>query len=210
MTPLERPHQQAEEHLTKADLRLGKLIEQVGPCRLQVKGDLFSVLIRSVVAQQISTKAAESISSRVEKLCGRSGLKPKALAKLTDEQLQSCGLSTAKRKTIRGLVEAAVDDPKFFPSLSKLTTDSEIEAKLLPLHGIGPWTVQMVLIFGLGRMDVLPIGDLGFRIGYQEWFELEEVPTPKELVSLTESWKPYRTIGTWYIWRSREGETQWG
>lgn len=200
-----RPHLDAELHLGTACQRMKTLIERVGPCSLRFEPDSFSVLVRSVVAQQISTKAAASISSRLRELCGRKGIKPNTLDALTDEQLQSCGLSTSKRKTIRGLVECAKQNPRYFSSLAKLD-DEKISARLLPLHGIGPWTVQMFLIFGLGRMDILPIGDLGFRIGVKELFELDEVPATDEIHRLTEVWKPYRTIATWYLWRSRDGE----
>lgn len=199
-----RPHHAAEQHLITACERMKGLIEKIGPCSIQFEPNPFSVLVRAVVAQQISTKAAESITGRLRQLCGRKGIKPSVLATLTDEQLQGCGLSTSKRKTIRGLVDRGMEQPRFFSSLAKIENDEEIASRLLPLHGIGPWTVQMFLIFGLGRMDILPVGDLGFRVGVKELFELESIPEVTEIVRLTEIWKPYRTIATWYIWRSLE------
>ncbi|HEY8506625.1 MAG TPA: hypothetical protein VIL46_18730 [Gemmataceae bacterium] len=195
------PYAQAQRHLARRHGVWKELIRRVGPCTLAPDRDCFRVLVRSIIAQQISTAAAKSISARLWDLVAPAKLTPARLASLTDEQLRACGLSTAKRRFLRALAEHA-SARGFLRRLSR-STDEEVAAKLLPIPGIGKWTVEMFLIFGLGRLDVLPVGDLGLRAGAQTWFGLKDLPTPAELTELAEPWRPYRTVATWYLWRSR-------
>lgn len=194
------PHVLARRHLSRREPRFKPLITRVGACTLQPNPDSFGVLARSIVAQQISSKAAHSISTRVVALCGLKGLRPERLAQLGDEELRACGLSGNKLLSLRSLTEHFLNDRK----LRKLETlaDEEVYEHLIPIRGIGPWTVDMFLIFSLGRLDVLPVGDLGLKAGVRTMHGLEQLPAAAELVALTEPWRPYRSIGTWYLWRS--------
>lgn len=198
----QHPYHHARKHLTRHVSALRPIIERVGPCTLQPNPDAFSVLVRSIVSQQISTKAAQSISGRLVELCGRRGLKAKRLAELTDEQIRGCGISANKLLSLRSLSEHFLNDKKLRGDLDELT-DEEVHDHLIPIRGIGEWTVHMFLIFSLGRLDVLPVGDLGLRSAVQQVFEMEELPHPNIITELAEPWRPFRTIATWYLWRSK-------
>jgi DNA-3-methyladenine glycosylase II len=201
------PHAAAQRHLRRAHPILKRLIGRVGPCTLRPEADHFAALVRSIIAQQISTKAARSISARLAAALAPGGLSPARLAALDEATLQGCGLSGGKRRFLRALSERVLSGEVPLADLAALT-DAEIAARLRPVPGIGPWTVDMFLIFSLGRPDVLPVGDLGLRMGVQEQFGLEQQPTPAELTTLAEPWRPYRSIATWYFWRSRGGVPQ--
>jgi DNA-3-methyladenine glycosylase II len=192
----------AQTHLSRREPRFKQIIKRVGHCTLNPDPDGFSVLARSIVSQQISGKAAESISRRLLAACGRTGLKPAKLAKLTDEEIRACGVSSNKLLSLRSLSQHFLDDPKLRGKLDALS-DDEVHDHLIPIRGIGPWTVQMFLIFSLGRLDVLPVGDLGLRSGVQIVFAMAEMPAATAIVELAEPWRPYRTIATWYLWRSK-------
>jgi DNA-3-methyladenine glycosylase II len=192
----------AARHLAATHPRFKRLIAAVGPCRLRPMPDPFSMLISTVVSQQISVKAAESIVGRIVALTKKNPLTPKSILAAKELHLRACGLSSAKLRTIRELAARVADRRLDLRRLCELDDDAIAEA-LLPIPGIGPWSVQMVLIFGLCRLDVLPVGDLGFRYGVRDLFGLGEPPSAEELEALAESWRPYRTVATWYIWRSR-------
>jgi DNA-3-methyladenine glycosylase II len=201
---MSEPHYKAgRKHLVKQEPLFKPLFTRIGPCTLQPNPDGFGILARSIISQQISGKAAESIAGRLIKACGRSGLRPEKVAKLTDEEIRSCGLSANKLLSLRSLTEHFLDDPALKGKLDPLS-DQEIHDHLIPIRGIGPWTVQMFLIFSLGRMDVLPVLDLGLRAGVQLLYGMEEPPAPNAVMELAEPWKPYRTIATWYLWRNKD------
>jgi DNA-3-methyladenine glycosylase II len=192
----------AEAHLTAACPRLAPVIARVGPCTLEPTTDVFAALVRSVVAQLISTAAARSISGRLVAAL-RNRVTPARLLALSDEQLQACGLSGGKRKTLRGIAEQFAGTRRMNHTL--LTADDDrVREILLPLHGVGPWTVDMLLMFSLGRPDVLPVGDLGVRAAAKDLFRLRELPDAKKLTKLAAPWRPYRTVASWYLWRARE------
>lgn len=193
----------ARKHLSRREPRFRPLLKDVGPCTLQPDPDGFGVLVRSIISQQISTKAAQSITARLVQLCGRKGLNPKRLAGLPDDQMRACGISANKLLSLRSLTEHFLIDKKLKGDLNELSNE-EIHDHLIPIRGIGPWTVEMFLIFSLGRLDVLPVADLGLRSGAQRLFQLEDLPTASQLYELAEPWRPYRTIGTWYLWRSKD------
>ncbi len=201
MADFETQLRAAEAHLASVSPPLAEMIARVGPCTLTAEPDLFRVLVRAIVAQLISTAAARTISGRLEAAV-KGRLTPAAVLKLSDDQFKACGISGAKRKAIRGLAEHFRTNRGFAKQVGG-ATDEDVRKLLLPLTGIGPWTVDMVLIFGLGRPDVLAVGDLGLRAGVRDLFGLPDLPTPKQLVELTEPWRPYRSVATWYLWRSR-------
>jgi DNA-3-methyladenine glycosylase II len=196
------PFADAHRHLSRRDPRLKALIAHVGPCTLKPRRDAFRVLCSSIVSQQISTKAAHSISKRVRALCGRGGIRPKSLATISDEQLRAAGLSASKLLSMRSLSQFFLDYPKVTRRMRGMS-DEEVIETLLPIRGVGVWTAQMFLIFCLGRPDVLPTADYGFQAGVRDVFGLGEIPKATVLQELAEPWRPHRTAATWYFWRSR-------
>src|SRR5262249_6933180 len=191
----------AHRHLSRRDAVLKRLIRTHGPCTLRHDPDGFSVLCRSIVAQQISSKAAIAISTRLLASLPRKRLTPRAVAEAADETMRAAGLSANKQRALRDLADKALSGEVPFKKLADLP-DEDVIAKLLPVYGIGRWTAEMFLIFSLGRHDVLPIGDLGLRVGVQRQYELPEIPEKNDLIARAEPWRPYRSIATWYFWRS--------
>jgi DNA-3-methyladenine glycosylase II len=193
----------ARRHLGRRDPHMKVLMTSVGPCRLRPDaGDPFALLVRSIVSQMISTKAAAAVFAKVKTALGERGLTPGGVLALTEAELRAAGLSGAKVRSLRSLAERAVSGELPLSRLEELS-DDEIMEHLLPVPGIGIWTVEMFLIFGLGRLDVLPVRDLGLRAGMRELYGLAELPTFEEVERLAEPWRPYRTVATWYLWRSR-------
>jgi DNA-3-methyladenine glycosylase II len=199
-------HATAHRALSRLDPKLRPLIQRVGPCTLKPHDDHFALLIRTIISQQLSTTAARTIGGRLHAL-SPAGFQAAALEQLSDEQIRGCGISSGKLRSIRdlcGRVRSGSIDIMRWPSMP----DEELREQMLEIHGIGPWSVDMYLIFGLGRMDVLPVGDLGLRMGVKEHYRLSKVPTPAQLFKIAECWRPYRAIATWYFWRSRGPVTQ--
>jgi DNA-3-methyladenine glycosylase II len=159
------------------------------------------VLVRAIVSQQISSKAAASISTRLQHLLGVAGISAEGILAVPDESLRSVGLSAAKARSVRDLAEKVHAGVVPLDTLDELS-DEEVVAHLLPVRGIGRWTAEMFLIFSLGRVDVLPVGDFGLREGVRRQYELAEQPRKDKLVEIAEPWRPYRSIATWFLWRS--------
>jgi DNA-3-methyladenine glycosylase II len=191
----------ARRYLARRDPVLKKLIERIGPCTLQPDSDRFSVLVRAIISQQISGKAAKSIGARLCETLGKRGIHPRGLAKLDDARMRAVGLSAPKIRAIRDLTAKVLAREVQLEDLHE-RNDEEVIEHLLPVHGIGRWTAEMFLIFALGRLDVLPLADLGLRVGVQRQLGLAEIPPNVQLTELAEAWRPYRTVATWYIWRS--------
>lgn len=190
-----------QRRLARRDPVLRRIIARVGPCTLRTDPDAFSVLARSIIAQQISTRAAAAISARLLRTLGRRKLRPAAILATPDEGLRTAGLSSAKVRALRDLAEKCHcgDVPlRKLPALG----DEEVIALLTPVRGIGRWTAEMFLIFSLGRLDVLPVADYGLRAGVQREYGLPELPKKDELTRIAEPWRPYRSVATWYVWRS--------
>jgi len=194
----------AVEHLSRRDKKLGRWIEKIGVLEIEAwdkKFDTVDSLARSILYQQLSGKAAATIVGRVEKAIGSKKINAKSLAKVQDEQLRACGVSGNKTLALRDLAARAErGEIPAATQFSSLTNDQIIE-KLVAVRGIGRWTVEMMLMFRLGRPDVLPVDDLGVRKGAQRLDKLEVMPTPKELVLRGEKWGPYRTLAAMYCWR---------
>jgi DNA-3-methyladenine glycosylase II len=197
-------HRKALAHLRKADPVLARVIEQVGPCRLKpmTEGSHFEFIARSIIYQQLSGKAAATIHGRVQALCG-GALSVDPLTTLSDEALRGAGLSRQKLGYLRDLAARAAAgslDTRHFPDLP----DEEITRQMVAVKGIGVWTAQMFLIFRLGRPDVLPVLDLGVRKGVQRAYRLRKLPDAKRIEKIAAPWAPYRSIGSWYMWRVLE------
>jgi DNA-3-methyladenine glycosylase II len=191
----------ARRRLARRDAILKELMMQVGPCTLRHDPDGFSVLVRSIISQQISTRAARAIGARLRDTLAPEPLCPRAILAASDETLRSAGLSGSKVRSLRDLAQKVESGEVPLAELPDLP-DEEVIARLLPVRGIGLWTAEMFLIFSLGRMDVLPVADYGLRAGVQRVYELAELPTRASLTVLAEPWRPYRSVATWYIWRS--------
>jgi DNA-3-methyladenine glycosylase II len=191
----------ATRHLSKRDPTLKKMIAAVGPCKLQPAPDHFFILARSIISQQISTKAAASITGRLVEALGKSKLTPKGILNLSDEQMRAAGLSAAKVRYLRDLATHVEGRILRLRALRRLE-DEEVIEQLIQVKGIGRWTAEMFLMFSLGRPDVLPIDDLGFRSAVKKHYLLEDLPKRDALIELAECWRPYRSIATWYLWRS--------
>ena len=184
----------------KQDPKLTKIIECVGNYQIKKRNNHFATLVESIISQQIASGAAEAIFRRFKKLY--SGFpKPIHILKTKDFKLHSVGLSKMKIEYLKDLAKKIEDGHLEIRSLSKMSDDKIIE-ELTQVKGIGVWTAQMFLIFSCGRFDVLPTGDLGLRKGVQMAFSLPELPTPKQVEEIGIRWKPYRSVATWYLWKS--------
>lgn len=192
----------AQRHLSRRDPLLRQLIKRVGPCTLQPGGEAFPLLVRAIISQMISTKVAKTIAARVEDALHPVGLAASAVAAASDEVLRGAGLSRAKVLALKDLAQKALSGELPLDRLPDMS-DEEVIASLVSVRGIGRWTAEMFLIFSLGRLDVLPVDDFGLRAGVRDVYELTELPNRAELRERGEIWHPYRSIATWYFWRSR-------
>jgi DNA-3-methyladenine glycosylase II len=193
----------AQRHLARRDPVLKQLIRRVGPCTLCPNpANRFSLLAQSIIAQQISSKAAMSIRARLDQALAPEGVTPANILRTPDTTLRSAGVSEAKTRYLRDLADKVHNATLLLDVLHEFS-DEEVIAQLLPVKGIGRWTAQMFLIFSLGRPDVLPVDDLGLRMAVQQEFNLAELPNRTQLEKLAELWRPYRSVATWYMWRSR-------
>jgi DNA-3-methyladenine glycosylase II len=195
-------YQRAQRHLGRRDPVLKRLIRKVGPCTLRVNGDHFVVLIKSIVSQQLSIKAAATIHARLVAFLAGEALTPASLLLLSEDALVSAGLSRAKRVALRDLA-TKVHTQEVVLNDAQSLSDEELIERLVRVKGIGRWTAEMFLIFSLGRTDVLPVADLGLRAAVQQEYALKELPDKNQLEELGEPWRPFRSIATWYMWRSR-------
>lgn len=194
-------------HLAEADPHLGELIRRAGPFTMRPARtqSLFAALARSIVYQQLTGKAAATILGRVIRLFApRRFPTPDDLLAISPERLREAGLSTAKAAALRDLAARTIDGT--VPSLARIRRmeDEEIVERLTTVRGIGPWTVEMLLIFRLGRPDVLPLTDLGVRKGFGLTFRRGKLPEASMMVRRAERWRPYRSVASWYLWRALE------
>jgi DNA-3-methyladenine glycosylase II len=196
----------AISHLSKIDPVLGTLIRSwEGECELGADDACspYESLFRSVVYQQLSGKAAGTILGRVKALYPKNAIpKPKDLLGTPDEKLRSAGLSGAKTAALKDLAAKRLEGlVPTHAGILKLS-DAEIVERLCAIRGIGPWTVEMMLMFKLGRPDVLPATDYGVRKGFALTYRYAELPPPKEIMAYGERWRPYRSVAAWYMWRA--------
>ena len=198
-------HRKAIGHLTRVDPVMADVITRVGRCTLAPRDEWthFDALVRSIVYQQLSGKAAATIHGRVLALVGDGSETPQKIASTSHEALRAAGLSTAKANYVRNLAEHVLDGSLPVNSLHELD-DDEVIAALTQVKGIGRWSAQMFLMFRLGRPDVLPELDLGVQKGIQKAYGLRKLPTPKQVLRRGARWAPYRTVAAWYMWRVLE------
>lgn len=202
----------ARAHLAKRDRKLAKWMDKVGPIepdpRWRKPFDPVDALARAILYQQLSGKAAATIVGRVEAAIGSDRFHCDTLARIDDAGLRACGVSGNKTLALRDL--ATREERGEIPTLREMTTldNDAIIAALVPIRGIGRWTVEMMLMFRLGRPDVLPVDDLGIRKGAQAVDRLDAMPTPKALLERGERWGPYRTYASFYLWRIADQATR--
>ncbi len=182
------------------DPQLAEIINAVGQYKLNLVKDPYESLVEAIITQQLSGKAADSISKRFREIYGRFP-KPVEVVRTHHSKLRAAGLSGMKVAYIKDLSKK-VESKKLRLESLKDMDDEEVIAQLTQVKGIGRWTAEMFLIFSLGRPDVLPVGDLGLRKGIQRIYSLSELPQKEEIEQLAEKWRPYRTVATWYIWKS--------
>jgi DNA-3-methyladenine glycosylase II len=196
----------AVTHLKKADPTMARLIAEVGPCRYEVKrfGTHFDALCRSIIYQQLSTKAAATIHGRFLDLFPDRQPTPDALRRMSEEQLRAVGLSRQKLNYLKDLAERVHIGALPLDHLDELP-DQEIIDYLVQVKGIGVWTAQMFLMFRLGRLDVLPDLDLGIRNAIKKAYRVRGVPNGKRIQKLGAPWRPYASVACWYLWRSLDG-----
>lgn len=198
----------ARRALMRRDPVLAAIIRQHGPCGLGAvrdRFDHFAMLVRAIVFQQLSTKAATTIHDRLMKEMPGGKPSPEALAALTDEQFRAAGISRQKAAYLRDLGVKVASGALPLEGVDELP-DEEVIAALTQVKGIGRWTAEMFLIFRLQRPDVLPLGDLGILNAIQKAYRLRKKPTPDRMRKLGEAWRPYRSIASWYLWRSLDNE----
>lgn len=161
----------------------------------------FESLVESVISQQLAVKAADTIFARVKKSAGGKII-PARIASLSESDLREAGVSGAKYRTISGLAEAALSKQINFGKLHEIESDADLFSQLTALWGIGPWTVDMFMMFQLGRLDIWPTGDLGVRRGWEKIYRLKDEISPKLLEDKGEKFRPYRSVVAWYCWRA--------
>jgi DNA-3-methyladenine glycosylase II len=198
---------EAHKHLSSRDPIMQLLIEAHGQCELspETRRTPFQSLVQAVAHQQLHGTAANTILARFRKLFpGRRFPRPEDLAGATDREIRACGFSFAKIKAIRDIAEKTLSG--VVPGTREIVnlTDDEIILRLTQVRGVGRWTVEMLLIFQLGRHDVLPAHDFGVRTGFQHAYKKRALPEPKEILAHGEIWRPFRTTASWYLWRAAD------
>ncbi len=197
-------------HLSACDSVLGAFVADHGPLdeaerRRGRPDDAYGALLRAIVGQQLSVKAARTIYDRLCGLYGDRTPTPAELIETDPEQLRGVGLSRAKASYLRDLAEHVEDGELDLEQLPELD-DDEVSAQLIAIKGLGRWTVDMFLMFHLGRPDILPVGDLGIRRAVQIAYGLEDLPDPAELIRIAQPWQPHRTLACLYLWASLDNE----
>ena len=197
---------EALRHLRR-DRKFAALIRRVGPPRLAVQRGRspYEALMRAIAHQQLHGRAALAIMARFEALYPADGFPPPDLVLASSEiELRACGFSGAKIAAMRAICAAALDGTVPTRRASARLSEEELIERLTSIRGVGRWTVEMVLIFTLGRPDVLPVDDFGVRDGYRHLYGMDEQPKPKTLAAIGQTWAPFRSIAAWYLWRASD------
>jgi DNA-3-methyladenine glycosylase II len=192
-------------YLAKQDPVLKKIIKQIGPCQLKPRKEYFFILCDSIISQQLSVKVSNVLLERFRILCAKTGKHPtpKEVLGADVEALRKCGLSYQKIAYLKDLAKH-FHEKKVVPQKFHKLSDEEIITELVAVKGIGRWTAEMFLIFSLCRLDVWPVDDLGIKKAVQKNYKLKAMPTAKELLKFEQkkSWRPYRSVVSWYLWRT--------
>jgi DNA-3-methyladenine glycosylase II len=195
----------ALNHLKKCDPVLRAIIEAVGPFRMQYNLAEFSSLAEAILYQQLNGRAAATIWKRFLGLAGEP-LAPEGILKLTDEQMRGVGLSKQKSSYLKDLAAKTASGALNFSKLAELP-DDEVIKHLTQVKGVGVWTAHMFLIFSLRRLNVLPTGDYGVQVAVKKHYRKRKLPKPKDMEKIARAWEPYRSVASWYMWRSLDIKT---
>jgi DNA-3-methyladenine glycosylase II len=194
---------EAERHLAKNDSRLAAIIKVAGPCKLKPHRDYYAELVSGIVGQQLSVRAAATIWRRVLELFGGQMPTPQQLIDIDDEKIRAAGVSYPKIRYMKDLAHHIIDGRLDMDHVATMPNDQLIE-QLTAVKGIGEWSAHMFMIFGLGRLDILPIGDLGIRKAVQNTYKLSELPAGEQIITIANGngWHPYESVAAWYLWES--------
>jgi DNA-3-methyladenine glycosylase II len=195
----------AINHLKKSDPVLAAIIERIGPFRMQYGEPTFHTLAESILYQQLNGKAAATIFNRFTALAG-DPLTPQGILKLSDAQMRGVGLSRQKTAYLRDLSEKTKAGLLEFERMTD-TSDDEVIAHLTRVKGVGVWTAQMFLMFTLRRPDILPTGDYGIQAAIKKYYKKRKWPKPAVMLKIAKPWVPYRSIASWYLWKSLDTKT---
>ena len=196
------------KHLKKVDEKMGRLIVEFEKPEFKKDSNYFEALVRAIVYQQLSGKAAATIYKRFKNLFPQNKhFTPIMVKERSHEELQSAGLSNQKASYIHNIANAFYTGA--FPKDIDTIGDNEVIECLTTIKGVGPWTAKMFLMFTLNRPDVFPVTDLGIQKGFQLFFQFDVRPSTKKMMEIAEAWRPYRTLASWYLWRLVEGPFEW-
>jgi DNA-3-methyladenine glycosylase II len=195
--------QKAILHLAGADARLGAIISSVGSYTIKRGGEPFQALVEAIMYQQLAGSAADAIHARFLKLYRDKFPAPERLLSTPDERLRTAGLSGRKIEYMKDLAGRVSDGRLDLAGLAAMG-DEQIVEQLSEVKGIGRWTAEMFMIFCLGRPDILPVGDYGLRRAMQKTYRLRDLPAPERMTKIAQPWRPYRSVATWYMWKSLE------
>lgn len=200
---MQNTYQQASQFLSEIDADWANLVATVGPCALTLKTERepYEALVRAVAYQQLHGKAADAIIKRFQQIYHDTFPQPDALLATDFETLRACGFSGRKIETIKGIAQATIEGLVPTRDAAEQLSDEELIQRLVTLKGIGRWTVEMLLMFTLARMDILPVDDFGVVDGYKRLKKLPVVPKRKEMAEIGKVWSPHRTVASWYLWR---------
>jgi DNA-3-methyladenine glycosylase II len=198
--------QLAAEHLAKNDPVIAKLIKLYGPCTIKPHRNYYQELVDSIISQQLSVKAARTIEKRFCELFGSSDFpSPESIVKKSTDELRSAGLSRAKAAYVIDLAHHVLNGQLKFDTIDSLSNE-EVINELTAVKGIGEWTAHMFMIFCMGRLNILPVGDLGIKNGVTKLYGLKKLATPDDIQKIAQqnNWQPYESVASWYVWRSLE------
>ncbi|MFG0401155.1 MULTISPECIES: DNA-3-methyladenine glycosylase family protein [Pseudomonas] len=198
-------YREATQHLAALDPDWSRHIAAIGPCLHQATPgrEPYEALVRAIAYQQLHARAAEAILGRLLALFPADDFpQPEQLLAVTPETLRACGFSASKLVTVQGIAQATLEGLVPTREQALALADEALIERLVALRGVGRWTVEMLLIYSLGRSDILPVDDFGVREGYRRLKGLEKAPTPAQMRSLGGAWRPFRTVAAWYLWRA--------
>jgi DNA-3-methyladenine glycosylase II len=200
---------QAAAHLSRRDKKLAPVIATSGPCRIKPHTDHYGELVGSIVGQQLSTKAAATIWQRVLALFSGRMPTPEELIEIDDQKLRDAGLSWNKVKYVKDLAGHILDGRLDLDHIATMPNEQIIE-QLTAVKGLGEWSAHMFMMFGLGRLDILPTGDLGIRKAAMRLYDLKRMPAPEQLITISNrnKWHPYESVASWYLWQSLDNNPQ--
>ena len=196
---------EAVSFLRERDPVLARVMDRAGPFTVTAEKDIFKSLVKAIVSQQISTGAARSIYGKLVKAVGGEGRLLLGLPTLSPEEFRAAGISPQKQRYLRDLADKVASRAVRIHEVQRMSNE-EVIAELTQVVGVGRWTVQMLLIFSLGRLDVLPGDDLGVRTAIKKLYGKRVLPKAKQLAKFEKLWQPYATIASWYCWRSLDLE----